>query len=143
MLENGEHQMFRANILVAFVFRQFGRIEQNSLGAGRKREEAPTLITTNGHQPTIRGERPLDSFTQITQVHLERTERLGSISRFFSHKAKQQVFNGDAVAAQVMGGHTGRLQHGLRFRRKDSIDIGHIKPPVSIHCALPRDAWQN
>ena len=135
LLENGEHQMFRANILIALVFRQFGRIEQNGLGAGRKREEAPTLVTTNGHQPTIRGERPLDSFTQITQVHLECTERLGSISRFFAHKAEQQVFNCNTVAAQVMGGHAGRLQHSLRLSRKNTVDIGHFTPPESIHYA--------
>ena len=44
LLQDGKHQMFRTDVLVAFHLGNLGRIEKDRLGLGRKREQASTGI---------------------------------------------------------------------------------------------------
>ena len=108
LLQNGKHQVFRANVLVAFFFGNLCRIKKGSLATCRKRKERPVGIP-HGHNSTVSRQRTLDIFAQFIKVHLKRHQGLGGKSGIFTDKPQQQMFRRYAVAAQVPSRNACRL----------------------------------
>ena len=147
LLENREHQVFGADVLVAFFLRDFCGIEKHRLRADRKLQQAVARVSADGHESAVRGERTLDIFAQVHEVYPERLEGLDSKARILAYETEQKVFGRNAVAPEVTRRHAGGLEHGLRLRRENTVIVSHTKSPIrypeSIRYALPRGASQN
>ena len=100
LLQNGKHQMFRANVLVPFFLGNLCRIEKGRLATRRKREKCSVRIP-HGHDTAIGRKRTLDIFAQFIQIDLERRQSFCSKTGILADQAQQQMFSRYTVAAQV------------------------------------------
>ena len=122
LLQNGKHQVFRANVLVPFFLRDLCCIKKSRLATCRKIEDCP-MRHADGHNATVTRQRALHRFTEFVQIDLKRHQGLGRKSGIFTDKPQQQVFSRYAVTTQVAGRNTSRLQNSLRLLRKNTVDI--------------------
>ena len=118
--------MFGTDILVAFFFCNLCGVEHDRLGAGGKGQKASPVVAADGHEAAVVGEGPLDNLPQFRKVHLQGLQGLGGIARIFADKSQKKVFHRNAVASQVTGRHTGRLEDRLCLCRKNTVILRHI-----------------
>ena len=142
LLQDGKHQVFRADVLVALFLRNLCGIEKHGLRTHGKLQQAIARVAADGHEPAVRRKRALDIFAQVHEVYLERLEGLDGKAGILAHEPEQQVFGRNAVASEIASRHAGRLEHGLRLRRENTVIVSHTRPPIrypeSSRCALPR-----
>ena len=84
LLQNGEHQMFRADVLVPFFLRNLCRIKKSRLATRRKIENRP-MRHADGHNAAVARKRTLHRFTEFVQVDLKRHQCFGGKAGIFSH----------------------------------------------------------
>ena len=99
LLQNGKHQMFRANELHALFFCNLCRIVKHGLALRRKREETAVGVAANCHETTARAERTLNRFAEFRQIDFQSLQRFRSHPGIFADKPKQQMFYRDTIAA--------------------------------------------
>ncbi len=126
LLEYGKHQVFGTDILVTFFFCNLCGVEHDRLGAGGKGQEASAVVAADSHEAAVVGEGPLDNLPQFRKVHLQGLQSLGGIARIFADKPQKKMFHRNAVASQVSGRHTGRLEDRLCLCRKNTVILRHI-----------------
>ena len=147
LLQNGKHQVLGADILVALFLRNLRRIEKHGLRTYSKLQKAIARVAANGHEPAVRGERTLDVLAHIHEIHAKRLERLDGKARILANQAQEKVLGRNAVATEIAGRHAGRLEHGFRLRRENTVVVSHTKSPIrypeSIRYASPRGALRS
>ena len=125
LLEYGKHQVLGTDILVALFFCNLCGVEHDRLGAGGKGQKASAVVAADGHEAAVIGEGPLDNLPQFRKVHLQGLQGLGGIARIFADKSQKKMFHRNAVASQVTGRHTGRLEDRLCLCRKNTVILRH------------------
>ena len=97
LLQNGKHQMFGTNVLVAFFLGNLSRIKKSGFAASRKRKQC-TMGIAHSHNATVRRKGTLNVFAQLIQIDFKGAQSFGGKAGIFANKAEQQVFSRYAVA---------------------------------------------